>query len=430
MMKTLKFLTLFLAISAIITSCKKDPDPILISTFIATGTSFEDGSAVTKDLNGATSAVDVPLNSIITITFDKAVDGATVINSNININGLGSDVSLVLNSSGSTVTIDPDSDLERGTLYSININGLKATDEGEFISSSRTFTTEGRAPVVVPNADDMLAYWPFDGTPNDLSGNYPADRVESITYGEDRFGQGNSVASFDGDASIIEIPNADDFMAGGDFTLSFWVNTNSVDHVDAGGNPSGHFVMGLAAFKGFQFEIPGDYGSCKLATQYMLPDGSTTPEDTWFNGDGKNKDNGGWQGWDFAADITGSGGVAGLVQDKWAHIICTYNAELKQGRMYINGDLMKGFDFNLWPDGDPKKDIVGVGYGGVEPSELPVLAFGFIHSSGGTLWDDTPWGDYDKPTSNHFKGDLDDIRIFSTAYTSNDVKDLYNAEKN
>ena len=429
-MKTLKFLTLLAASVAVIIGCTEDPEAVFIGSIQASGTSFKDGSVVTKDLNGASSAEDVPLNAIITATFDKALDVSTVTTSNVTMDNDAGSVEVTVNASGSTLTIDPVEDLQRGTLYTIKLANLRATDEGGFTASSRTFTTEGRAPVVVPNADAMLAYWPFDNDPNDLTGNYPSDKVVAITYGSDRFDQGNSVATFDGDQSIIEVPNADKFMESDDFTLSFWMQTNSTDHVDANGNPASFFVLGLAAFKGFQFEVPADFNSCKLACQYGLPDGSTTAEDTWFPGNGEDKDNGGWQGWDFAADLTGSGGVPSLLQDKWAHIICTYNSTAKQGRMYINGELMKSFDFNLWPDADPKKNVTGVAYGGAEPSELPVLAFGFIHSSGGTLWDDTDWGDYDKPTSNHFKGALDDVRIFNAAYSASDAKDLYDAEKN
>lgn len=427
-MKSFKFLSLFLALGLMIASCGSDPDPITINSIEAVGTSFEDGSEVKQNLNGATSATDVALNSTITATFDKAPTNASA--SNIKITGADGDVPSTVTSSGTTVTIKPNADLMRGTLYTLSMNGLVAEDEGELPSSSRTFTTEGRAPVVVPLEESMAAYWSFDNTVDDATGQMVTSKTVAVTYGTDRFGQGNSTASFDGDETIIEIADADQLLDGQDFTLSFWVKTNSDGHVDAGGNPAGHFVMGLAAFKGFQFEIPSSYTSCKLAAGYELADGSIVFEDTWFPGDGNDAENGGWQGWDYVADLTGSGGVEGLIQDKWAHIICVYNAAERQGRMYINGELMKSWDFDLWPEADGKRTAVGVGYGGAEPSELPELAFGFIHSSGGELWDAEPWGSYELPTSNHFKGDLDDVRIFKAPYSAADAKALYDAEKN
>ena len=44
-------------------------------------------------------------------------------------------------------------------------------------------------------------------------------------------------------------------MNSNDFTICFWVKTDSEGHLDASGNPKGHFVMGLGAFFGFQYEI-------------------------------------------------------------------------------------------------------------------------------------------------------------------------------
>ena len=57
------------------------------------------------------------------------------------------------------------------------------------------------------------------------------------------------------------------------------------------------------------------------------------------------------------------------------------------------------------------------------------LAFGFIQSRGGTLWDTESWGGYDFTTADHFKGQLDDIRIFHNALTAAQITALYQSEK-
>ena len=433
-MKNLKY---FLLLSSVIiigfSSCKKDdpgPNPIVVSTIEAKGTSFEDGSDVTKDLNGASSASDVALNSTFTITFDRDVDATTVTSSNVSLSTDDGALSAGLQTSGRTVTLTPDTDLVRGTMHTLSISGVTATDGGSFSAITRSFTSEGRAPVTVPNESDMIAYWTFDGSANDATGAYPADNVVAINFGDDRFGQGNSTASFDGDESLIEVLNGDRLMESNDFTISFWIKTNSDGHVNADGNPANHFVFGLGAFFGFQFEIPADVTSCKLAMSYELADGTKESEDLWFNGSGEDNMNGGWQGWDFVADLTGSGGVEAILKDKWTHIVCTYNATDKTGRMYFNGELMKGQDFNLWPDGAPKTTATGVSYRGVDTDVENILAFGFIKSADSPMWADTPWGDYFKPTSNHFKGDLDDVRVFKAPFSADDAKALYDAEKN
>jgi hypothetical protein len=57
------------------------------------------------------------------------------------------------------------------------------------------------------------------------------------------------------------------------------------------------------------------------------------------------------------------------------------------------------------------------------------LAFGFIQGSENrTVTDDwaNPIG---TPDNNHFKGLMDDVRIFHAAFSAADVTTLYNAEK-
>lgn len=429
-MKNLNYLFLLLFTLIIIGSCAKDPDPLVISGITAVGTSFETGQTVTSDLNGATSAENVPLNAKITVTFDKELDAATATGANVKLSNPAGEASVSVSATGSNLEVVPDGEMIRGTIYTLSLQNILASDGGALGTATRTFTTEGRAPIVVPNAANQIAYWTFDGKANDETGDYPADNVVEITYGNDRYDQGNSAAYFDGDESIIEILDGDRLMAANDLTVSFWVKASSLFHLDANGNPAGHFVFGLGAFFGMQFEIPSDFSSCKLAVAYEKEDGTGTSEDLWFNGSGQDKDNGGWQGWDYVANLTGSGGVEALLKDKWAHVVCTYNATEKQGRMYINGDLMKSQDFDLWPENDAKRTIKGVTYYGNEPDVENILAFGFIKSIGSKMWETEGWGGYTFPTANHFKGALDDFRVFNVPFSADDAKALYDAEKN
>jgi hypothetical protein len=315
------------------------------------------------------------------------------------------------------------SPLASGALYELSFGNIESSDGEPLTPFSRAFTTEG---TFAPSG--VVAHWNFESNANDVVGTWNPSEVIAITYEAGRNAAAGQAAVFDGDASIIEIPNGDQLMDTDDFTLSFWVKTNSSGHVNDAGDPAGYFVIGLGAFYGFQFEIAGNFSNVKLAARYELADGTTEGEDLWFPGDGVDNTNGGWQGWVFTRDLTGSGGVAGLIQDKWTHIVCTYDAESKVGSMYINGDLMKQQDFDLWPDDAPKRTVVGIDYAGAEPEVYPELAFGFIQSRAGTLWDSEPWGGYDFPTANHFKGSLDDISIFHTALTETEVELMYNSE--
>jgi hypothetical protein len=380
------------------------------------------------DLNGASSATGVDPKASVVATFSEAINTASISANNVTLTRDydKASVPLTVSVSGNTVTIDPVEDLGTGTLYELSFgNGISFADgKATLPPFKRTFTTKGTfAPA------GAVAYWTFEGNGDDIIGAYDAAASVAVTYTDSRNAAAGKAATFDGDASIMEIANGDKLMNSTNFALSFWVKTNSTGHVNADGNPAGHFVIGLAAFKGFQFEIPADYKWCKLAGSYALADGKTASEDLFFNGDGKTRDNGGWQGWDFSKDLTASGGVDGLLKDKWANVVCVYNGATRQGTMYINGEKMKSFDFDLWPDGDVKRGVTGMKYGGVAPEVVNKLAFGFVQSRDGQLWDVEPWGGYDFPTANHFKGQLDDVRIYNKVLTDNEVRLMYLSEK-
>jgi hypothetical protein len=186
--------------------------------------------------------------------------------------------------------------------------------------------------------------------------------------------------------------------------------------------------MGLGAFYGLQFEIFGNYDGAKFAIQYDLGDGTTAAEDMWFPSEATDNTTGGWQGWDFAKSLTVEQ-MQAMLKDTWLHVVYTYDSADKKGTLYYNGEKMKSFDFDLWPDGDAKQGVVGLKYGGTAPDVVNELAFGFIQSRAGTLWDAESWGGYDFPTANHFKGQLDDVRIFHKVISTTEVQLMYDSEK-
>lgn len=431
MKKTIyKIKPLMLALSAIallaLTNCKKDETPgaITIESIVADGTDLSSGSDVTIDLNGATAATDVPLDAVITITFSKKVDASTVSSSSIMLNDGTSDLSITVSTDETSVMVTPTNELARGIEHTLSVTeDLTASDGGAFTAASRTFKSAGKADVTPPNAADQIAYWPFDGDATDAVGTFDADNEVSITYIEDRFGYTSSSASFDGDESIIEVPNGDQLQNSDDFTLSFWMKSNSSDK-NENDETRGQFVFGLAGWYGFQFEIFGNYGGLKLAAQYELDDETTAAQDLWWSTTG----NLGWQGWTFDEDVSASGGLAAIIADQWAHVVVTYDATTKIGSIYINGKLRKSQDFNLYGEDHPLYRTIGLKYAGNE-SPGNHLAFGFIQGiDNRTITDD--WANPEfGPDNNHFKGELDDVRIFHAAFSADDVTELYDAEK-
>ena len=74
-----------------------------------------------------------------------------------------------------------------------------------------------------PQANDLIAFYPFNGNANDESGNGNHGTVIGASPVKDRFGNENSAYSFDGLNDFIEIGRP---LVSGDFTISFWLKSN------------------------------------------------------------------------------------------------------------------------------------------------------------------------------------------------------------
>ncbi len=239
--------------------------------------------AGTIDLNAATAPTNVPVKPVITATFTTDVDAATATASNITLTEDYDNVSipLTISASGKVVTITPTPTLANGALYKLAITaGLKATN-GELLTAiNRSFTTLGS---FLPAG--LFAYWNFDGNANDQTGVYnaPTAGITAVTYVAGRNAASGQAAQFNGTTSLIQIPNGNALNNTSDFSLSLWIKEDTTAKRD-------QFVMGLAAWYGFQFEINSNVirqrqkGQCKLAAQYSLTGGTSTSQDLWFDG--------------------------------------------------------------------------------------------------------------------------------------------------
>jgi len=407
-----------------------EPAALTVTAITATGTDVKSGEETTIDLNGATVAEGVPVNPVITITFSAEVDETTVSQSSVNIEGATYDLAV----NGMDVVATVSEELPRGTNFSLSLGEVSSTAGGSLTATSRSFKTGGRAPVVPPKEENQLAFWKFDGDATDETGSYDADTELNIEYVTDRHDEAASTALFDGDASIIEVNNASDLMKeNSSWTISLWMNIDTLNNLNADGTgPAGQFVFGMGAFYGFRMESSGSANNFSLATFWEIePEGEdpyTRGEGFSFNGDGIYNATGGWRGHTYEEDLSDQGGLSAVLVSNWKHIVFTYDAPSLVASIYIDGKLMKEQDYNEYAP-HPQEDCVGWKYSGEEPNVFPDLAFGWVQSRRGELWQDTGFGNFDLPTSNHFKGMLDDFRIFDASYSSEDVLDLYNAEK-
>jgi hypothetical protein len=413
---------ILVAIAAIplIDSCKKSPTPLNLGTLMAG----------TIDLNAATAPTGVPVNPVIVATFTTDVDATTATTSNITLMEDYDNVSIpiTITVSGMEVTITPNSDLANGALYKLDISSsLKATNGESLTSLSRSFTTVGS---FLPAG--VFAYWNFDGNTNDQTGvfNAAAGGVTDITYVDGRNAASGKAAMFNGTTSLIEIPNGQNLANTGDFSLSFWMKDDTTGKRD-------QFVMGLAAWFGFQFEYNSNVygtgataqiGQCKLAAQYSLSDGTSASQDLWFPGSatGTTKDNGGYMGWTFSKDLVSNNGtgVNGLLAQKWAHVVCTYDHTTKIGTLYINGQEMKAQDFNLYDNS--LSTATGLKFAGHANNNS--FVFGFIQDKVDPTIPDS-WADYNDPANGHFQGLLDDVAIYHSVLSPGIITQMYNSGK-
>lgn len=423
-MRQLRFLLSFALIAGFIafTGCEDDEDPdfVTITEITGTGSDLETGEQVTKDLNAATAATDVPLDVEIEATFSKEIDVATVTASTVTLSANG-DVSLSLNAEGSTVTIIPDENLDRGTEYTLTFtSGIVAADGGEFQTATRTFRTAGQGIVNPPQADKQIAYFTFNETIDDYTGNYNVLEASSSYEGfaVDRFGYQNSALQMDGETNILDVEN-DGSMINPSTTISYWFKTDLDDeHVS-----NGMFMMGATAEFGFFFELGlGEEGQpwIKVATRHRAhPDATGDFESATAWGDaihGNGADVG---------DIW-EGDLRELIHDKWVHFVMSYDHNTSTKRVWLNNTLvwendlafsdewkMQDFHIDMESATDASNNI-GIGFAGASDN----------HS--------TSWADYETYVGNNehktFYGLIDDVRFFNTALTPNEVSDLYNDE--
>jgi hypothetical protein len=333
-------------------------------------------------------------------------------------------VNLTITVSGNVITIVPSTDLGNGIYYALTFMNIRATDGTGITYLWRAFTTNGSF-----GPAGQVAYWNFEGNTFDQAGNYGSGYTTDLNYGTSLRRSLGQCALFNGTSAIIQVPDADKLLDTKDFSLTFWVKANSLYQIDSLGNPKGQFVMGLGDYKGFEFEISSDYASCKLVASYSLPDGNTLSEELSFAGDGKTNANGGEPGWIYCVDLAPYGGLANFIKDRWAFFSFTYESATKLGTLYINGAKMKQQDFNLWPSGDPARNITGMKYGGVYPQQENILAMGFFHSAGSSAYQGMSWGNYYSPFANHFRGSLDEVKVFHSAVTASEIGQMYTLTK-
>jgi uncharacterized protein (TIGR02145 family) len=223
------------------------------------------------------------------------------------------------------------------------------------------------------SAQSIVAYYPFNGNANDVSGNNinPTYIGTGVTLTTDRFGNANKAYYFDGTTgpnysitgSYMRLPaNA---LPAGNRTISLWFNTNDVSNrpglLGYGGNGScgTTLLMGLNVSGAGQFHVQGHCGNNTAAYAY-----GSVPINNWY------------------------------------HWVLTIDGSTQ--KIYVNG-VLKSTDNT---------------FSGTTATAGVDFALGAItHSNGLSPYTDVNVG--------FFQGKLDDVRIYDSAMTDAQVMDLY-----
>jgi len=224
--------------------------------------------------------------------------------------------------------------------------------------------------ILVSNAQNLIAYYPFNGNANDETGNGNNSTYigSGVTLTTDKSGEANRAFYFDGGVgSYIRIP-ADKFPTL-DRTISFWFNADSFSNgptpVSYGGNGcnSSCFLALLNRPTNNAYNVSGHCNESNIAAAYTSPP------------------------------------IA-----EWKHWVITINGTTQ--KIYING-LLKQTSTNY----------IG-----------PTYVAGKSFVIGGLLYPDGTTVYVDAGGSGYFKGKLDEFRIYNNPMTDEQVLSLYNTE--
>lgn len=132
--------------------------PLFPGAIMVAGTNTNTGEPVTKEVGQ--NETGVPVNGVFTITFSKPVSPEAA--SSVSVNKEDAPVASTVSVEGQTITVDPTTDLEFASRYTLHVAGnIKAVDGGVLLNAlSTSFTTESLTPTIY---EGEMFYMPFDG---------------------------------------------------------------------------------------------------------------------------------------------------------------------------------------------------------------------------------------------------------------------------
>jgi hypothetical protein len=259
------------------------------------------------------------------------------------------------------------------TVVVVNKGVLLAKKEGKSTviikNENSTASVSCLVTVIDRPKPELIAYYPFNGTVADSSGNSNHGTAYGLIAVSNRFGKANSAYQFNGYNSYIAVPDKQPLrLSNTNFTLSAWVK------LDANNYSYGSMILNkhlTGVNNGWTWSITG-LASNPLSVGFFGPGGGSN------NAYGTK-----------AIELTG-----------WHMITSAYNAQTKQLSMYIDGVL------------DNVTQNVEAPNGNIETSLYIGRDNPTIDSSG-----------------YFFQGAMDEIRIYGRLLSSEEIQKLYTLKK-
>ena len=226
------------------------------------------------------------------------------------------------------------------------------------------------------SAESLIAYYPFNGNANDVSGNELHGEVNGALPSFDRYGNINSSFLFTDNQDIV-IPNTEEENLY-PLTISLWYRPNTYP---SGGNTNIFSKYVSATWNGFQI-LYGD--------------------NTNVSNNGATENNGfGTQSWYLRNTTNGVIGYfnsPGFLQSNlnintWYHYVLVIDST--GGKIYINGELVSE---DIW-DGNPGESTNN-----------------YLWKIGGTYGGGDFW----------YNGKIDDIGVWNRAFSQEEILSLHN----
>ncbi len=306
--------------------------------------------------------------------------------------------------SGSQATLKAALTSAQSVLASASTNATQAQVTAATANLNAAIAAYEAGKITPIAASALVAYWKFNGNANDSSGNGHNGTLTAcaptmggvglvITSGvtpggaptptNDRFGNANSAFRFS-NGGHIEVPFSPALNPQA-ITVSAWVRQDTAGRID---HKSDCYILSLARWNCY-----------KLQTQPTLPFFTVATDSTIYDRD------------DAGTPITiGTTTGAG----DWSHIVVTYDGNGTEV-FYINGTPVK-----TWTNLAHTIKQINPGVDLSIGSDLPNAAYKY-DSNGAD-------GNYYIEYGGYWTGDMDDIMIYNTALTAQQVTQLHNQQ--